>query len=468
MRDELVPEKEEIFGWIEQIYAQGVRRPGYPADRWAEEFCAERFRALGLEKVRLEPAPLPYWEPRSWSLHASGAAGEIELPCFPLPHSAPTEEIELELVPYDPASPTAVKGKASLHEMTLVRIPPASPVTGGSAVEQVLDDLEMGVSPGGRLFDARGSFDGALQVLPFGPRFQWVMEPAIEAGAAAYIGALTDYPGDSCQYYVPYDGVARPIPGVWIRGSDGARLQSMLGAGPVRVRLRVDSVRREITSYNVVGELPGADPEWVVIGSHHDGPWSSAVEDASGMALVFAQASYWSKLPASERPHRLVFLLNAGHMVGAAGCLAFIDTHAKNLESIVLSIHLEHAAREFVERDGELVPSGEPETRWFFTSRNPALESSVAEALQAEKLDRSLILAPDVFGDRPTTDGGPFHPRGVPLVNYLTAPFYLFDEIDQMDKIDEASLVPVTRATVRLVESTRDVTAAAMRSGVAG
>ena len=71
MRDELVPEKEEIFGWIEQIYAQGIRRPGYPADRWAEEFCAERFRALGLEEVRLEPAPLPYWEPRSWSLHAT-------------------------------------------------------------------------------------------------------------------------------------------------------------------------------------------------------------------------------------------------------------------------------------------------------------------------------------------------------------------------------------------------------------
>ena len=467
MRDELVPRKEEILGWIERIYAQGVRRPGYPADRWAEELCAERFRALGLEAVRLEPALLPYWEPRSWSLHASGAGGEIELPCFPLPHSAPTEEIELELLPYDPKSPASVKGKASLHETALLRIPPASPVTGGRAVEEVKGGLEMSVSPGGRLFDARGSFEGALQVLPFGPRFQWVMEPAIEAGAAAFIGALTDYPGDSCQYYVPYDGVARPIPGLWIRGSDGARLRSMLRAGSVRVRLRVDSVRREITGYYAVGELSGADQEWVVIGSHHDGPWSSAVEDASGMALVFAQAAYWSKLPASERPHRLVFLLNCGHMAGAAGCHAFLDAHAADLERIVLEIHLEHAAREFVEREGALVPSGEPETRWFFTSRNPALESSVAEALQAEKLDRSLIVPPDVFGEQPTTDGGPFHRRGVPLVNYLTAPFYLFDEIDRMDKIDGASLVPVTRAAVRLVESTKGVSAASMRSGMA-
>ena len=39
------------------------------------------------------------------------------------------------------------------------------------------------------------------------------------------------------------------------------------------------------------------------------------------------------------------------------------------------------------------------------------------------------------------------------------------DEMDRMDKIHEASLVPVTRATVRLVESTRAVSAAAMRTG---
>jgi hypothetical protein len=467
MRDELVPESGQILGWIERIYAQGVRRPGYPADRWAEEFCVERFRELGLENVRMEPVPLPFWEPRSWSLWARGRDGEVELPCFPLPHAAPTEEIELPLVPFDPDSPAAVKGKASLHDTTLLRIPPASPVTGGSAVEAVVSDgIEMAVSPGGRVFDSRGSFEGALQVLPFGPRFQWVMEPALEAGAAAYIGVLTDYPGDSYQYYVPYDGVARPIPGVWIRGSDGMRLRSMLEAGPVQVRLRVDSIRQEITSHNVIGELPGADLEWVVIGSHHDGPWSSAVEDGSGIALVLAQAAYWSKVPEAERPHRLVFLLNAGHMVGGAGCQAFLDAHADDLQRIVLSIHLEHAAREFVEKDGELVPSGEPETRWFFTSRNPVLESSVAKALEAERLDRSLILAPDAFGEQPTTDGGAFHPRGVPLVNYLTAPFYLFDEIDRMDKIDEASLVPVTRAAVRLVESTKGISAAAMRSGL--
>ena len=304
-------------------------------------------------------------------------------------------------------------------------------------------------------------------MLPFSPLVQEVIEPAIAAGAAAYVGTLTAYPGDSCEYYVPYDAVARPIPGVWVRGSDGARLRSMIDAGPVRIRLHVDSLREEIADQNVIGELPGADEDTVVIGSHHDGPWASAVEDASGMALVLAQAAYWSKVPVAERPHRLVFLLDAGHMAGV-GCLAFIDAHARELERIVLEIHLEHAASEFVEKNGELVPSGEPEPRWFFTSRIPSLEAAVAEAIEAEQLDRSLILPPDVFGEQPTSDGGSFHRAGVRLVNYLTAPFYLFDAMDSMDKIHVPSLVPITRAAIRLVDSTKGISAQAMRSAAAG
>jgi hypothetical protein len=240
----------------------------------------------------------------------------------------------------------------------------------------------------------------------------------------------------------------------------------MLSAGPVRVDLHVDSEQGDVTSHNVVGELPGADNEMVVIGSHHDGPWSSAVEDASGVALVLAQAAYWASVPREARPHRLVFLLNAGHMAGRAGCNAFLDRHASELNRIVLSIHLEHAAKEFVERGGELVPSGLPETRWWFTSQIPALETAVWEAIEAENLERSLILRPDVFTTEPTTDGGPFHHHGVPLVNYLLAPFYLFDSMDRLDKIDEPSLVPVTRAAIRIIESTRGVSAAELRAAV--
>jgi hypothetical protein len=290
-----------------------------------------------------------------------------------------------------------------------------------------------------------------------------VMEPAMNAGAIGFIGVLSAYPGNSFEYYVPYDAVERPIPGVWVSGPDGAKLRAMLESGPVQVRLDVRSTREQITTHNVIGELPGADDEIVIIGSHHDGPWSSAVEDGSGIALVLAQARYWSQVPRQERPHRMIFLLNSGHMCGGAGAKAFIAAYASELSRTVLEIHLEHTANECEERDGELAPNGLPESRWWFTSKNPALEFAVREVIEGEDIRRSLLLPPTAFGDRPTTDGGDFHLAGVPIVNYLAAPFYLFDSKDTMDKIHRSSLVPVTRAAIRLVEWTAGKTAAELR-----
>jgi len=511
MQDEWIPDKNEIFSWIENIFSQGVRRPGCQADRWAEDFCAEQFRRFGLENVRLEPAQLICWEPRSWLLRVLTESEVFEIPCFPLPYSAATEEIELALVPYDAKSKSAVKGQAALEDVKLMQQVPTAPLTPthplkpatiilglmrrhpiktaaivcsvmrqhplnfGGILHALIRRLpapmtrlfqkQSGLSAAERVIDSRGTFEGKNQVLPYPERFFWVIEPAMFSGAAAWIGVLTDYPGDGYEYYVPYDTVAREIPAVWIRGSDGSRLRKMLEAGPVRVRLRVDSVRQEITSYNVVGELPGADDDWVVIGSHHDAPWASAVEDASGVALVLAQAAYWSKVPAAERPHRLVFLLNAGHMAGSAGLNAFIKAHKNELKRIALEVHLEHAARELIEKDGNLIPTGEPETRWFYTSQIPKLERAVAKALRAENLDRSLILPPDVFAPNPLTDASSFFAHGVPLVNFETMPFYLFDPRDTLDKVDQAGLLPLTRAMIRIIESTAGVSAAQMRSG---
>ncbi len=464
MRDGHIPTTDAIHDWIEEIFSWGIRRPGYEADRRAEDHAIGQFNAFGLERVRREPVELPFWEPLASSLTIHSEATHFEVPCFPLPHSAPTEPVEFELVKLDPDAPDSARGKAAFVVTPLMALPPTLPVDAGGALDEL--DIDLDFRSGGIVLDPRKTFDGATQLLPFSPAIMGVMEPSIAAGASAFVGMLEGYPGDSYRYYVPYDGIARPIPGVWIRDSDGARIQALLNEGPVSIRLEVQSKRETITSHNIIGELPGADEELVVIGSHHDGPWASAVEDASGISLVLAQARYWSQVPAAERPHRLLFLLNAGHMAGGAGCEAFIRDHPDLLEKIVLEIHLEHAANEFRERDGKLEPTGEPEPRWFFTSQNPELKRIVVSALQAEAIDRALVIAPDAFGDRPTTDGGAFHPAGVPLVNYLTAPFYLFDAMDTLDKIHRESLVPITRATIRMVEATAGISAARMVEGI--
>jgi len=443
-----VPGDDEIFAWIAEVFAQGVRRPGYPADRWAEAWCQEQFRALGLMDVRAEPLTAATWEAEAWSLVVVAGGEERELECHPVPYAAPADGLEVELARFDPADPSSVAGRGSFEEVAMVRLPAEFFVPGGSAP----DDLT------GRVVDRDGSLADE-HVLPFGPHFQEVLEPSIEAGAALFVGALTGYVGGGCRYYVPYDGVERPIPGVWVGAGDGRWLAGRLAEGPVRVRLTVRCEVREVETFNIVGELagPAGDDEVVIIGSHHDGPWASAVEDGSGIALVLAQAAYWSAQPADHRPHRLRFLLHGGHMAGGAGLHAYIDQHRAELDGVVLELHLEHAA---IEDDGRPVP------RWWFVSRIPALEAAVSDALHAEDLWRSMILAPDAIGPQPPTDGGHYHLEGVPIVDFLAAPWYLFDESDTLERIDRTNLSALTRAAIRIVASTSGRTAAAMRAEV--
>ena len=393
-----VPSQDKIFGWIRTVFAKGIRRPGYPADRWAERWIAAQFRRLGLQRVRLEPVQAQRWRPHRWSLVATPAGGTSRtLQCHPVPYAAPVDGLELELASFDATAPGAVAGKASLYDVRLLRLPADLGLT-AVAPERVVD-------PGGTML-------GAEHVLPFGPELLAVMEPSIAAHARAFIGSLPGYPGDSFHYFVPYDAVQRPIPGVWISGSDGTWLHDRLAAGPVRVRLTTDTVVDTITTYNVVGELPGADDNLVIIGSHHDGPWSSAVEDASGIALVLAQAAYWARQPTRRRPHRLVFLLHAAHVAGFVGQLGFIAGHRDELDRTVVELHLEHAAREFVDRDGVVISNGLNVPRWFFTSEVPALKAAVRTALVAENVNRSLILSPTALGPQPPPTPASTTPQG--------------------------------------------------------
>lgn len=455
--DASVPTKDEIFGWIQQIFAQGVRRPGYPADVWTEQFVLDRFTELGLENVHFEPITVRRWQTNGAQLVVTPSGGDpVALDAFPTPYSAPVTDLELDLAGYLAATPGLVAGKAALYDISLLRLPATFFVPFGSAPVDLT----------GRIIDPQGTMTAETHLLPFGIEIDKVMEPAISAGAAAFIGNVANCPGNSRQYFVPYDAIDRPIPGVWINSTDAAWLHQQLLLGGVTVKLTVDTVVDEVTSNNVVGELAGLDDERVIIGSHHDGPWPSAVEDASGTSLVLAQAKFWAALPADKRPHRLVFLLHGGHMSGGAGLHQYIEAHRDELDSVVLETHLEHAALKFEEQAGELVSTGQCVPRWWFTSRNPQLEDIVKAALTTEKVHRSMLLAPDAIGAQPPTDGAFYHTEGVPIVQHMAAPFYLFDEMDTLDKVDQNGLVALTRATIRIVNATHGISAAAMRAGV--
>ena len=287
---ELVPTNDDIFADIEHVFAQGLRRPAYPADLWSEQFCLQRFRDLGLENARLEPFEVNYWEPRDWSLHAwadgQDEAEAINVPCFPLPYTVPADGVTGCLVPFDATQPSTVAGNVALFNGRISHLP-----------------YHHFIPPAIACYDPDGTVDGYTQVLPFSTGRQETIDAIQASGASAFIASLSGYPGDSHEQFVPYRGAILPVPGVWVSGRDGARLAEMLSEGSANVRLTVDTDMHVAESHNVLAELPGADEELVVIGSHHDAPWASAVEDTSGLALVLAQAEYWSRVPREERPH---------------------------------------------------------------------------------------------------------------------------------------------------------------------
>lgn len=450
------PDTDTIHDWISRIVARGIRRPGYAADQWTERFIADRFRQFGLRNVRFEPVEVTRWDPGPATLVATpDGAPPRALDCFALPYAATTDGLYVELVALDPANAAGARGAAALVDAPMARLPATAVITAGNAPADTTN----------RVYDPGDTLRDAVHVLPHTVQRQRIVDGAVTAGAAAFIGALVDYPGGGYQYYVPYDGVRRPIPSVWISGNDGAWLRAQLAHRPVRISLKVAGTATKVVSHNVVGELAGADDDIVMVGSHHDGPWASAVEDASGTALVLAQAQLWASRPVSARPHRMVFVVQAGHMCGAAGLDAFISAHRGELDRTVVEVHLEHAALEAEVRNGHLVPTQQCTPRWFFTSRIARLESAVIEALRAEDLRRSMLVTPTALGANPPTDGGAYYGLGVPIVQFLGAPSYLFDPADTLDKIDRANLVPLTRAVARIIASTAGVGPAAMRAG---
>ncbi|MER6949663.1 M28 family peptidase [Nonomuraea sp. NPDC000554] len=432
---EHVPSSAEMLGWIETIVSRGVRRPGYPADAWTERWLAERLTGFGLD-VSLEPVELTRWQPGAGVLRLDDGA---EFTGQPVPFTAPAAGLRGRIATLGEARP----GDLVVDELAFTELPQSYVKTLATSA-----------------YDPEGVFDTLVQTIPFGPRMMEVVEPALAAGAAGFVGALTGLPWETCDYYVPYDAVERPIPGLWLTGADGRRLLARL---PCAGELVVQSVRDRVTSHNVVATLPGNSPHLVIVASHHDGPWASAVEDASGVALVLAAARHWARVPVEARPHNLMFLFTAGHMAHAAGTRAFIERHRSALADVVLEVHLEHAALRCEPVGGRLAPTADPEVRWWFTSRAPRLEGLVAATLEAEGLRRSFVLPPDVFSPMPPTDGAFFHPEGVPLVHFLSAPMYLFDSADTLDKVDVAGLEPLARAAVRIVAGTAGWSPATLR-----
>ncbi len=455
IKKEFVPSTEEMMDWAAEIFNQGIRLPGYPADYWAENWIKEQFGSLNLQNINFDPINAKKWEASNAKLEIwliDNPTERFNISCFPIPYTSPTNGVEAELSMI--SDDKDLSGKIAVYELNLTKLP----------VKMIKD-----LTGADRYYDPKNEFESLEQTVPFDMNFQNIIEPAYEKNALGLIGILSGYPWETDKYYVPYDALERKIPGIWVSGKNGKKIIDLMNKGKVRANLSYNGKISEVISHNITGNLPGMSNEWILIGTHHDGPWNSAVEDASGMALVLAQAKYWSQIPKEQRPFNIMFLMNGAHMAGGLGQEEFVKRNKEFLKNVIVAIHLEHVARDVKSENGRLIPLDDPTVRWWFVSRILPLEEITEDAIIKEDLQRSIFLPPDGFvpgSDGPPTDGHSYQPAGIPLVSFLTAPPYLFDPSDTMDKIHEESFEPLTRAVIRIINSLRGHSAKELRDQV--
>lgn len=467
-----VPSEEEIFRWLLDLYSFGRRIPGSEADLKAERYLRDKLVEFGFEDVRVEPIDVTLWLARRWELEVRPEGDEaIKLPCFYVPYSAPTSGLEEELVYVGEGRPedfdkVDVEGRVVMVSVRFLPLPvsllrsiayftydPRETITPSwvhPATWIRLNCMGMGLVQGG--YDA--------------------YEIARERGAVGFVGVLEDYPklGDELTYYAPYDGVMRSLPGVWVSKEVGAKLKDLLGRGRVRAKIVLEAEVRPSVTHNVYGVLPGKTDEVIIVHSHHDGPFQSAVEDASGCSVVLALAKHFSQLARlGERMNKtMVFLFTAGHFYGGAegiGQRAFIETHKEDIvKRAVIDICVEHVAKECIERNGAWVVTQEVEPRAIFTTDNPLLVEIAKNAIVKNGVERTLVLPTNTPIDVPT-DAHLFWRNGVPIYSLISGPVYLFDASDTPDKVAKDQLPLLTKMFTDMIRELNKIPAEKIRAG---
>jgi hypothetical protein len=437
----------QLTRWQQELDRRGLRATGSPAHAAYVADLAWRLAELGVAEVRTETVPMRRWTPSRWALEVDGA---------PVP--------VISFVAYSGSTgPDGVTAPLA-----------AEPVAGTIGVVEIAV-----VSFSAAIFDAEdwdvpnqpvhaAGYDPAAPI--GGVNFsQGLMCEALarfqQAGAAGLV-LVVDLPAEHIRGgYLFYDGVHRDIPAVFLGREQAGRLRNAAARG-ARARLVLPATVEEVETSNVVGLIPGASDELVVLQSHTDGP--NGIEDI-GPEAILAMAAYLVGLPREQLPRSVLVLLSTGHFAyeQAWGVEAFLARHAEDLvPRIAAVLSLEHlgALPSRIDRERTDRPVPEFEFGCCFASPHRAVIDAARAALTRAAVTEARVLRPfmpDVSGRSPAGmtwpgDGCPFWyaAAGLPAANFISYPDYLFNVEPVTQFIDVAALrrqaIAFTEATLEL------------------
>jgi Zn-dependent M28 family amino/carboxypeptidase len=290
----------------------GSRFGGTAGERQAAEFMKARLESYGLSNVHLEPFEYIGWERGDCRLEITSPV-QVTIPCITLPHSPPADLIG-EVIDLGDGSPDDFERLAAEIE--------------GKLVLTNSDPHPPGVT---RWIHRNEKYGRSLL-----------------AGAVGFI-FVNHYPGygPATGGIGPDEGGGALIPGVSVSREDGAYFQRLMHNGPVTVRLTSSDRIAPMTSWNVIGDIPGRRwPEQIVmLGSHYDGhDISQGAEDpASGTAAVMEVARVLARHAQGQLGATIRVALWGVEEIGLIGSTAYARQHADELDNIRFYLNMDSA-----------------------------------------------------------------------------------------------------------------------------
>ncbi len=383
----------------------GARPVGSPAMERARDWALARLKALGFANVHAEP----FTKEHAWVRGAESAAVVAPvarpLAILGLGGSVPTpaDGIDAEVVVFSTLEALVAAPSGSLAGRIAVVNQPMTRMQDGDGYGVAVRARATGPS----LAAARGAVAFLTRSITTGN----ARTP--HTGALLYADGLPKIPAGAL-------GVA-----------DADFLSRLVARGLVpRIHLVLESAEiANAPAWNVVGEIPGRDPQAgvVVIGGHLDSwdPGEGAIDDGAGVAITVAAARLIGELPV--KPRRTIRVVAFGSEETGGSGAAYAEAHAGEVAKIVIAGESDLGAGRILRLMLPKVPAEDP------------LARELAVVLAPLRIFVSADPAKDAGSD---VEG--LKAAGVPVFEYTQDATQYFDihhsADDTLDKINRAEL----------------------------
>lgn len=466
----LFPKTEEIYSWIKDLTQWGHRKTGTPEGRKSAEYIADKFNEFGLEDVIIEKVPsicmiiddgyeLTIDGEKLECFYANGTHHKEMTGRFAIGEEDTEHEfVYLGLGLEEDFNDVDVDGKIVVCS---IEFPSGSPV-----------DL-ISWNENSEVFDPEGKIHEGIKKADIYSPNNWPYNYfyAIQNGAKGFVGILENYFDDPYWYCEDYTEVGQAIgvecmsiPGMFVSRSTGKALKEKFSDNNLlKGKMKLTTTYEYRDALNVSGKLKGKSDDIILVHSHHDAVFDGAVQDASGISEMMAIAKYFAQTDYEDREKTLMFAATDTHYTDYMGHQGFIEARKKNGENLILDITLEHLGKEVAENEnGELVETGEVETRVCYVTKSTNLYDYVKEVVEEYDL-KKMIFFPvqdksiDEEGvytfkqDEIITDAYYFNENDIPVISFIAGEVYIFHPSDTIEMIPVEELQPVGMAFAEIV-----------------